>query len=49
MHDYNTIEAQIDYPRHIYMVEPKVHYKLLVEFSYSVTDTNELLSRRLFN
>ena len=30
MHGYNMIEAQIYYPRYIYMVEPRVHYKLLV-------------------
>ena len=36
---YNMIEAQIYYPRYIYMVEARVHYKLLVEHS-SVSGTN---------
>ena len=33
MHGYNMIKAQICYPRHIYMVEARVHYTLLVEHS----------------
>ena len=34
MHDYNAIEAQIYYPRYIYiMLEPRVHYKLLIVVS----------------
>ena len=33
MHGYNMIEAQVYYPRYMHVVEPKVHYKLLVECS----------------
>ena len=33
MHGYNMVEAQIYYPRHIYMVEARVPYTLLVECS----------------
>ena len=29
MHGYNTIGAQIYYLRHIYMAEPRVHYKVI--------------------
>ena len=39
MHGYNTIETQNNYLRYIYIVEPSVHYKLLVEHSYIVLQT----------
>ena len=31
MQGYHTIEAQIYYPRYVYMVETRVHYTLLVD------------------
>ena len=40
MHGYNTTKAHVYYPRHIYMVEPRVYYKLLVERTYKVTGAN---------
>ena len=44
MYGYNTIEAQIYYPRYIYIYiygRLRVHYKLLVEFNVtSVTGAN---------
>ena len=40
MYNYNTIKAQIYYPGYMYMVEPRVHDKLLIERRYSVKGTS---------
>ena len=43
MHGYNTIEAQIYYPKSMVEAQITVHYTLLVEHSNNVTGTTYCL------